>query len=151
MKKRVPQLDTTGFKFAKNPKVKRGKRTPSPDSEKPVVPILLKWDEFLGHMRWKVQDSAAWTNIREELLARQGGKCAAKCGVVIYIDFSELNHKRGRGMGGSKRCDCPDCTELLCKDTILGDGTLRKGCHTLVHEAGDLRTDFARGAEAVSE
>lgn len=148
MKKRVPQLDTTGFKFAKNPKVKRGKRTPSPDADKPQVPIELEWDELLKHMRWRVVDSEAWDEIRLAVFARCGGKCEG-CGANVYYSTLHLHHWRGRGKG--ERCDCPDHLQALCPDQFLEDNTTRHGCHTLVHKGGNLRERFARGAEAVSE
>jgi hypothetical protein len=141
MQKRVPPSEDVGLRFGKQRGVpKRKIRKLMRELEMPPSPIELKYDEHLKHMRWKVIDPRAWTPIREELLARQGGKCAAKCGATIYLDFSELHHKRGRGMGGAKRCDCPDCTELLCKSELLQDGTTRKGCHQMIHDAGKLES-----------
>jgi hypothetical protein len=46
----------------------------------------------------------AYTQLRQEVWAKQGGRCA-DCGEpVLILDF-ELHHPGGRGMAGSKRDD----------------------------------------------
>jgi hypothetical protein len=140
MIKRVPALDSSGLAFPKTPKVKRGKRTPSPDAEKPPVPIELEWDPLRQHMRWKVIDPDAWTEIRMAVESRSGLHCEG-CNYWLGAGEGNLHHVYGRGMGSAKRCDCPDCLQLLC----VSD-SVRLGCHDLVHKAGKLKGKFTREA-----
>ncbi len=138
-------------KPARDSKRKRGQRRRERQRVKPrEMPeggIVRRKSLRMDHEREVCATEEARGRRREEIYSRSGGKCEG-CKIEIDPEAFHWHHVRGRGMGGGKRCDCTrsQCSQALCEDRLLSDGSKRKGCHTLVHEVGRLQKWFERAA-----
>lgn len=75
---------------------------------------------------------------------REGWRCAA-CGRTLYLtDFYSLQHRRARGMGGTRRADTAAVTNGLL---VCGSATSRGGCHLAIeaHPAWALSKGYRVG------
>lgn len=70
--------------------------------------------------------------VRNLVLARAEGKCE-RCGVALDPFFYSLQHRRARGMGGSKRPDTNSPTNLVALH-----GSATTGCHGFIEAHPDV-------------
>lgn len=79
--------------------------------------------------------TAVSARTRQDVLARDNHTCQ-RCGKYIgpFGDYS-LQHRRARGMGGSKRLDTNLPANLI---TLCGSATSPDGCHHLIESNPDL-------------
>lgn len=73
----------------------------------------------------RIERGAAYSKTKRAIWERQGRKCARCRKHLPTPAFGERHHLDGRGMGGAKRSDHIDDSEVLCK----GPGS----CHEKAH------------------
>lgn len=71
--------------------------------------------------------------VRAAILDRAGGQCE-RCGRSLDPYFYSLQHRRARGMGGSRRRDTNSPVNLVA---LCGSATTPGGCHQWVEAHPD--------------
>lgn len=71
---------------------------------------------------------------RADVLARDQHKCQ-RCGKYVAFGDYSLQHRRARGMGGSKRLDTNLPANLI---TLCGSATSPDGCHYFIESNPDI-------------